>query len=75
MTGPFKMKGYSYPGTSPAKIDLTKKTGKGPRATIKPKRSEEEEIEFMNVQDYQSVPTFHNVIPGPHDDVKKKLKK
>ena len=50
--------------TSPAKIDLTKKTGLGPRATDKPKRDEEK---FVNEQDHQSVPTFTNSNPSPND--------
>jgi|TARA_R100001510_G_C7625816_1_gene185697 hypothetical protein len=41
----FKMKGFSGFGNSPAKVDLTKKKGLGPRATKKPfdrKKFEEE---------------------------------
>ena len=70
MTGPFKLK------KGKDLEDFFKSATKTPnpttKADVKPERDEEE---FMNEQDYQSVPTFHNAIPGPHDEVKKKLKK
>jgi len=50
--------------SSPAKVDLTKKTGMGPRAKVKPNRDEEK---FINEQDHQSVPTFTNSNPSPND--------
>ena len=50
--------------SSPAKVDLTKKTGMGPRAKVKPNRDEEK---FINEQDHQSVPTFTNSNPSPNE--------
>ena len=51
------MKGYGYPGTSPVKVDLTKKTGLGPRASKTPPKitSEDEEQAYENAQnDYDT---------------------
>ena len=57
--------------SSPAKIDLTKKTGMGPRATVKKteleKMTEEEYQKYMNEKHHSNVPTFTNSNPSPND--------
>ena len=55
----------------PFKTDLTKKTGKGPRAEVKKteleKMTEEEYQRYMNDKHHNIVPTFTNSNPSPND--------
>ena len=43
MATPFKMKGMSFGKGTDSDTDLTKKTGLGPRATVKPRQFDEKE--------------------------------
>ena len=62
-----------FPFKSPAKqtVDLTKKTGMGPRATVKKteleKMTEEEYQRHMNDKHHSNVPTFTNSNPSSND--------
>ncbi len=62
-----------FPFKSPAKqtVDLTKKTGLGPRAKVKKteleKMTEEEYQRHMNDEHHGNVPTFTNSNPSPND--------
>ena len=72
MRSGFKMKGMDF-GNSPVrnKVDLTKKTGKGPRAGVKKteleKMTEEEYQRYMNDKHHSNIPTFTNSNPSPND--------
>jgi len=61
-------KGEGFPfKSSPAKVDLTKKTGTGPKAEVKKTMTEDEYQRYMNDKHHSIVPTFTNSNPSPND--------
>ena len=65
--------------SSPAKVDLTKKTGKGPRAEVKKtkleKMTEEEYQRYMNDKHHSIVPTINDFISDAQNKQKASNKK
>tara|TARA_R100000951_G_scaffold103855_3_gene96730 strand:- start:134 stop:427 length:294 start_codon:yes stop_codon:yes gene_type:complete len=69
----YKQKKSMIAGTDPVKkARLEKVPNPTTKADVKPERDEQE---FMNEQDYQSVPTFTNSNPSPNDKALANAKK